>query len=239
MSVRIYHFFTALIGIGIVALSLFVFFHIQKIEVSGNEYTDSNSITELITEDPYGTNTLYVCGKYMLGKGKSLPHLDSIKVSIGKPWVLKVHVKEKTVSGYIENENGIFYFDGEGMVVLKSNTHTIDVPLIEGVEIGELNLYESLKTEEKEVFKELLEATRLLQTQEIHADKVVYKNNSIYVYYGAVYVNLGTKVSEDQILQLPPIIEKLEGQEGTLHMEDYQRGNHTITFKKGEIPPDS
>ncbi|MEI3209887.1 MAG: hypothetical protein V8S14_02350 [Lachnospiraceae bacterium] len=37
---------------------------------------------------------------------------------------------------------------------------------------------------------------------------------------------------QEKIAQIPPIIEKLGGQEGTLHLENYADGQETITFEK-------
>ena len=72
--------------------------------------------------------------------------------------------------------------------------------------------------------------------QEISADRIVCRGDEIYLDIGKIYVNLGNQVSSDQIAQIPPILEKLGGQEGTLHLENYSESSDTITFDIGEIP---
>ena len=67
-------------------------------------------------------------------------------------------------------------------------------------------------------------------------DWIVCKGDEIYLYIGKVYVNLGNKVSSSQVAQVPPILEKLGDQEGTLHLENYSESSGTITFDIGEIP---
>ena len=44
------------------------------------------------------------------------------------------------------------------------------------------------------------------------------------------------EVTVEKIAQIKPILEKLEEQEGTLHLENYSAGNETITFAIGEFP---
>ena len=81
----------------------------------------------------YSINTLYILAKYAVGKGESLPCLDSIKVSLKAPWALKVKVEEKPIVGYVENEDHYAYFDQEGMVVSESTALIEGLPCIEGI----------------------------------------------------------------------------------------------------------
>ena len=110
------------------------------------------------------------------------------------------------------------------------------LPCIEGVSMKDIKLYSRLETDDSKIFEEILETSQEAVKQKISADRIVCRGDEIYLDIGKIYVNLGNQVSSDQIAQIPPILEKLGGQEGTLHLENYSESSDTITFDIGEIP---
>lgn len=235
-SHRLYAFVVLLLAAAILVLSVLVLFYVQQIKVEGNEYCTDQQIVDTVRSDKYSINTLYIAGKYAIGKGKSLPCLESIHVSLSAPWTLKVTVREKPIVGYLENKDNYAYFDKEGMVVSMSPTLIEGLPCIEGVSMKDIKLYSRLETDDSKIFEEILETSQEAVKQKISADRIVCRGDEIYLDIGKVYVNLGNQVSSDQIAQIPPILEKLGGQEGTLHLENYSESSDTITFDIGEIP---
>lgn len=235
-SHRLYAFVVLLLAAAILVLSVLVLFYVQQIKVEGNEYCTDQQIVDTVRSDKYSINTLYIAGKYAIGKGKSLPCLESIHVSLSAPWTLKVTVREKPIVGYLENKDNYAYFDKEGMVVSMSPTLIEGLPCIEGVNMKDIKLYSRLETDDSKIFEEILETSQEAVKQKISADRIVCRGDEIYLDIGKIYVNLGNQVSSDQIAQIPPILEKLGGQEGTLHLENYSESSDTITFDIGEIP---
>ncbi len=235
-SHRLYAFVVLLLAAAILVLSVLVLFYVQQIKVEGNEYCTDQQIVDTVRSDKYSINTLYIAGKYAIGKGKSLPCLESIHVSLSAPWTLKVTVREKPIVGYLENKDNYAYFDKEGMVVSLSPTLIEGLPCIEGVSMKDIKLYSRLETDDSKIFEEILETSQEAVKQKISADRIVCRGDEIYLDIGKIYVNLGNQVSSDQIAQIPPILEKLGGQEGTLHLENYSESSDTITFDIGEIP---
>ena len=235
-SHRLYAFVVLLLAAAILVLSVLVLFYVQQIKVEGNEYCTDQQIVDTVRSDKYSINTLYIAGKYAIGKGKSLPCLESIHVSLSAPWTLKVTVREKPIVGYLENKDNYAYFDKEGMVVSMSPTLIEGLPCIEGVSMKDIKLYSRLETDDSKIFEEILETSQEAVKQEISADRIVCRGDEIYLDIGKIYVNLGNQVSSDQIAQIPPILEKLGGQEGTLHLENYSESSDTTTFDIGEIP---
>lgn len=235
-SHRLYAFVVLLLAAAILVLSVLVLFYVQQIKVEGNEYCTDQQIVDAVRSDKYSINTLYIAGKYAIGKGKSLPCLESIHVSLSAPWTLKVTVREKPIVGYLENKDNYAYFDKEGMVVSMSPTLIEGLPCIEGVSMKDIKLYSRLETDDSKIFEEILETSQEAVKQKISADRIVCRGDEIYLDIGKIYVNLGNQVSSDQIAQIPPILEKLGGQEGTLHLENYSESSDTITFDIGEIP---
>ena len=235
-SHRLYAFVVLLLAAAILVLSVLVLFYVQQIKVEGNEYCTDQQIVDTVRSDKYSINTLYIAGKYAIGKGKSLPCLESIHVSLSAPWTLKVTVRGKPIVGYLENKDNYAYFDKEGMVVSMSPTLIEGLPCIEGVSMKDIKLYSRLETDDSKIFEEILETSQEAVKQKISADRIVCRGDEIYLDIGKIYVNLGNQVSSDQIAQIPPILEKLGGQEGTLHLENYSESSDTITFDIGEIP---
>ena len=70
-------------------------FYIQEVEVSGNEYCDSQEIVECVQNDKLSKNSLYVLAKYSLGQGKKPECLDTLKVSMQKSMDTKNYRKRK------------------------------------------------------------------------------------------------------------------------------------------------
>ena len=121
----------------------------------------------------------------------------------------------------------------EGLVVDKSAVKKM-VPLVEGITLTSSGEYKVLECADTKLFSEVLDACRELQNYNLSVDKITCRNDRIYLRIANVKVNLGESISAEKIAQIPPIIEKLGGQEGTLHLENYADGQETITFEKAK-----
>ncbi len=228
---RVYAFFLILFAILILALSMFLLFHIQSIEVEGNEYCSSETIIDSVQNDKLSSNSLYIFLKYKFGKGDKLPCMESMEIKMVKPWSVKVIVKEKQIVGYVtDSDGGNYFFDRQGFVVLKSETLMEGIPLVEGIDIDQKELYQKLKNESSKIYEEILETSQEMRKYDLSVDKIVCRADRIYVYIGNVCVNLGSHVSAQKIAQIPNIMEKLEEKKGTLHLENFSDGKGTITF---------
>ncbi len=233
---RLYALLVIILGLAIIVLAVLLLFHVQKVEIEGNEYCTDGEILEAVQNDRFSGNSLYVIGKYLLGRGESPPCLDSITVGLKTPWTLRVTVKEKVIVGYMYDGQEYAYFDKEGLVVKKAAVYIEGVPCVEGIEVKEINLYKPLESENSQIFEEILEASDELKKDDLSTSKIVCQDSRIYLYIGKVCVSLGNHVTLEKIDQIAPILEKLEGKEGTLHLENYSEGKETITFDVGEFP---
>ena len=64
--------------------------------------------------------------------------------------------------------------------------------------------------------------------------KIVCEGDEICLDIGKIRVCLGKNVSAEQMAQVPPILEKLGGREGILHLENYSEMRGTITFEAAD-----
>ena len=114
---RVYAFFVLLFAFLILVLGIFILFHVQKVEVKGNDYCSTEEIVKSVQNDKYSVNGLYVLAKYKLGYGKQPDCFESIKVSLKNPWTLKITVQEKERIGYVMDSDGkYYYFDSDGVL---------------------------------------------------------------------------------------------------------------------------
>lgn len=232
---RLYALVVIILGIAIIVLSILVFFYVQKIEVVGNEYTSDAEIMEVLQDDPAGVNTLYICGKYLLKKYDMPGSLSSTKISLTAPWALKVTVEEKPIVGYVYDDDGYVYFDKEGLVVCKGRDVVAEVPQLEGIEVTKATLYKTVKCSDEKLFKAALSLMEEIKTYELAPDRIVCQDGELYLYFGEVCVALGNTISTEKVAQIKPIVAKLEGQSGVLHLEFYENESSTVTFNKGEV----
>lgn len=233
-SHKIYAFFVLFLGCVIIIVAVFLLFYVQKITVKGNEYTTEQEIIEAVRNDRYSVNTLYILGKYALGKGEVPPCLQRMKVRMEAPWSLRVTVEEKPIAGYIQNGEKYAYFDKEGLIVFESAALIEGLPYIEGIDVGEIKLYQRLKSDDTRIFEQILEASKEAAKYELSSAKIVCEGDEICLDIGKIRVCLGKNVSAEQMAQVPPILEKLGEREGILHLENYSEMRGTITFEAAE-----
>lgn len=233
---KLYAFTVLTLGIAIIVLSIIVFFYVQKIEITGNEYTKDAEIVAVIQEDPAAVNSLYVLGKYKLNKYEMPGSLESAKISLSAPWALKVTVKERPIVGFIYDDDGYVYFDKDGLVVCKGREVIEGVPQLEGIEVKKAKLYKPVNCGEKELFESALKLMNEVKLCELTPDRIVCENGELYLYFAEVCVAIGNTVSTEKIAQIKPIVAELEGQIGTLHLEFYENESSTVTFIQGELP---
>ena len=232
----IYVVVVVVLGIAIVVMSTLLLFYVQKIEVSGNKYSQSQDVIDMVQEDKYSFNSLYLLWKYDHTDYKHPANIESMKAHLKNPWTVTVKVKEKAIIGYVHSDGQYTYFDKDGTVVLKGTELLEGYPGVEGLETKDAELYDTIKSSDKDLFASILEVTELTQKFKLTPDRIVSADDGIHLYFQEICVSLGKNMTNDKIAQVTPILEKLAGQSGTLHLEHYESSEDTITFDIGELP---
>ena len=230
-----YALIVLILAAAIIILGTVLLFYIQEVEVSGNEYCDSQEIVECVQNDKLSKNSLYVLAKYSLGQGKKPKCLDTLKVSMKNPWTLKITVKEKTRVGCVKSGKKYSYFDQTKLVVNETEVKDSKIPVVSGLKIKKNKLYSQIKTTNQTKFSEIVEACGESQRYGIYPEKIYVKDQQIYMDFGNVRACLGNQVSAEQIAQIRPILKKLGDKTGILHLESYSENNTTITFEMEDI----
>lgn len=214
-----------------ITLALLLLTHVQRIEVSGTQVSDEREITEWIQEDALTVNSLYTLLKFQKGDYKLPVYLKDIKVGLSAPWALKVEVVEKEKIGCIIANEGYVYFDEEGLVMQQGLELLEGIPVIEGLQVRNVKQFEKLQVDNEKVFSYIENITKAIEKHQLSPERLVWEGDSINLYFGEVCVQLGKTDFEEKLIQLPPILEKLEGQKGVLRMEYYNETSNSISFE--------
>ncbi|MBQ7065340.1 MAG: FtsQ-type POTRA domain-containing protein [Lachnospiraceae bacterium] len=219
----------------IIAVFLFISnnYRVTEVTVTGNEHYSEDEIKEMILKDGLTGNSLFLALKYRNKEISGVPFIESMSVEVVSPHSIQITVYEKALAGCVEYLGNYMYFDREGIVVESSLKTTKGIPVVTGLSYGYIMLYEKLPVENEEIFKEILSITQLLEKYQIKADKIHFdKERNMTLYFGEVRAALGTEENIDQkIMQLGHIIPELEGKSGVLHMEEYNEGTKSVSFK--------
>lgn len=222
----------------VVILAIYFGCEIKKVNITGNDLYEESKIKDVVLNDTYSWNSVYVFLKYRFQSTKELPFIDTMEVSIQSPNEITINVYEKDMVGYlyVDATGQYAYFDRDGIVQELSTNKLDKVCLVEGLNTSKVEIYNKLETDKSEVFKNLLTLELTLDKYELKPGKITVSDENYYLLsYGDVLVNFGAaKQLNDKILRLVEIMPQLTDQKGTLHLEEWTSSSSTITFEKSE-----
>lgn len=214
-----------------ITLATWLLTYVQSIHVVGNVNSGKQEIIDWVKEDPMTVNSLYTLWKFKSGAYKLPVYLEDVEVSLKAPWKVQVDVKEKQVIGCVLDGKACVYFDSEGLVLKKATQYEEGIPLIEGIQVEQTGLFEYLKVDNEKVFSYIVNITDGIGKNELSPDRIVWEDDSMNLYFETICVKLGKSSFEDKLIQLPPLLENLEGKTGILDLEHYTKGS-TISFEE-------
>ena len=235
-----------LILILLIAAGVFIVmnvFTVENVVVEGNEVYSSTQIENMVLNDEYSWNSLYVDLKYRFVDIGEVPFVDTMEVSLDNPHTVHIKVYEKGMLGYlyINSIGQNAYFDKDGFVV-ETSTEVIDgVPKITGISCEEVVLYEKLQLENSDILRDLLNLTQTLKKYNLLPDEIQYDSNMEPVlYYGTIQVKIGSEDNLSQkVVRLSIILPQLDGLSGTLHLETWTPETTDIIWDRAEEQPDT
>lgn len=230
-----------LILILLIAAGVFIVmnvFTVENVVVEENELYSSTQIENMVLNDEYSWNSLYVDLKYRFVDIGEVPFVDTMEVSLDNPHTVHIKVYEKGMLGYlyINSIGQNAYFDKDGFVV-ETSTEVIDgVPKITGISCEEVVLYEKLQLENSDILRDLLNLTQTLKKYNLLPDEIQYDSNMEPVlYYGTIQVKIGSEDNLSQkVVRLSIILPQLDGLSGTLHLETWTPETTDIIWDRAE-----
>lgn len=216
-----------------ISLAIWLLTYVQHVRVKGNVNSEKSEVVEWVTEDPMTINSLYAYWKFKTGAYKLPVFLEDVDVRLTAPWKVEVSVQEKEIIGCVLHEEMYVYFDAEGLVLKEEFEFADDVPLIEGLEVESAGRFAHLTVKNEKVFTYIVNLTKEIEKKELQPNRIIWTEDSMDLYFGDICVKLGKNNYEVKLAEIPPILEKLEGKKGVLHMEYYEKGS-TISFKENK-----
>ena len=211
-------------------------FTVENVVVEGNELYSSEQIEQLVLNDEYSWNSLYVLLKYRIRDTGKVPFVDTMEVTLDDPHTVHVLVDEKGILGcfYIDAIGQYAYFDKDGFVVETSSDEIEDVPKITGVTCDEVVLYEKLPLDQPDVLNNLLSLTQILKKYDLLPQEIHYDSSlkPTLTYYG-IQVSIGSDdYLSQKIVRLSAILPQLAGMYGTLHLDTWTPDTTDIVFDR-------
>ena len=231
---------TSLLGVIIVLIAIFLFVYfgceIEKVTIKGNKLNEDAAIKNVLLDDEYSWNSVYVFLKYRLKKPETLPFIDSMEVSLTGPRSIEIRVYEKNMIGYlyVDSTGQYAYIDKDGIVEEVSTRVVEGIPEIKGLNVSEPVLFKVLPTDNNKVFKNLLALTLALSKYELMPKSISIVNvNSFSLQYDKITVLFGNAIKlNEKVARLQEILPKLDKMKGTLHLETWSNDESDIIFEK-------
>lgn len=211
---------------------LFTEFHIEKIEISGNDHYTEEEIKNIVISNQYVDNTLLLWMKNKISPIRNIPFIDTIDISYIDKNTINIEIYEKALAGCIAYMGEYIYFDQEGYVLESSPEKFEDVPRVLGLKFDGFVLHEKLPIDNEKNFKLILDITQMIKKYELNIDKIRFNvSGELVLYKDKITILMGQDINmEEKLAVLPNILKEAEGLAGTLHMEDYSKTNTMAPF---------
>lgn len=235
--VRFFRFVAVLFTLALIAggVCLYIIntYTINTVYVEGNVHYSNEQIKNMVMKGKLSNNSLYLSFAYKNREMEAVPFIEKMSVTVLSADTVKITVYEKALAGYVEFLDQFVYFDKDGTVVECSDVKTPGVPEVVGLSFDYVILGEKLPCEDMSIFTSVLKLSQLLNKYGVEGDKMYFKSNGEMVLYcGNITVNLGNDDNIDiKIMNLPSILENLEGRTGTLRMENYNESTKKTSFE--------
>lgn len=209
-------------------------FIIEKIDIKGNSYYSNEEIEEIILNE--NNNSIFIFLKYSLTKNE-YPFIEDINIKIKSPKYIEVNVKEKNIIGYTNYMGMNLYFDNDG-ILLESSYHNINsIPYIEGISFNYIELNKEIEVKNSRLFNVLNLLMQSLKKYNLSPNRILVENNckKISIYFDGIKINIGNGDNmDDKANRIKDILPELEGEKGTLYMENYTNESVSISFIKNK-----
>lgn len=217
----------------ITVLCLLEIYKVKTVYVEGNVHYSSSEIRDMVMVGDLGDNSIYLSLKYKNKTIEDVPFISAMNVEIVSPDTIKITVYEKSLAGCVEHLGEYVYFDRDGMVVECSPNMTEGVPIVSGLSFDSVVLYEPLPVANDGIFETILTLSQLYEKYEMKADLIQFTTGgNIVVHTGGIKAAMGKGENiDDKVMTLASIMPDLEGQSGTVKLENYTKDSKNVIFK--------
>ena len=237
--VRVILALAILVALGVVIV--WKVFTVEEVRVEGNQLHSAKSVQNAILSDKYSWNSLYVLLSYrLLDHEEEFPYADSVTVSLSDPHTVVVQVDEKDMVAYFYDSTTKKYvgFSETGEVLLLANKAPEDYTRVTGLKPEKaVKLYKKMSLEDDSILAYIKSVLMVLSNYDIPPEVIYVQNgNNLLLSYGDIQVNLGDSYYlNEKIVRMQQLLQKVEGQKGTLHLETWTESTTDIYFRLNEL----
>ena len=235
-----FYFLNILLGIiilGIVSVvGIAIFCSVHKVSVEGSTIYTEEEIKQFVMDGKYPNNSVYVFLNNKIKPKKDIPFVDKVTVKLTGYDKLSIKVNEKDCVGHIPLEKGGFaYFDEEVKVVEVSEQLIERTIGVSGVSLKKAEVGEKVALK-KEQLNFMVQLLKSMQKYELAISGLTFDEvGNATVSYENMLISVGkADFLEEKMMRLSYILPQLEGQAGTLHLENWSKDNTDIVFRKAE-----
>lgn len=220
-----------IIGLGII---IFMSSNLVTIEVKDTEHYTKEELQQYFVKNIFESNTFILYYKLTYGEPIDIPFVQKYDVQFVDRHTIAIDVYEKPIVGCIGYMNEYVYFDKDGKVLEVSEEKLEGVPLITGVHISEMKLYDKLVVDNNQVFKKIMALSQLINRYKLSIDKVTFDSSlNVTLVAKDVRVLLGNRKTYDEpISELTQMLPKLKNRKGELDMIDFELGQKQTIFRE-------
>ncbi|KIR02103.1 Cell division protein FtsQ [Lachnospiraceae bacterium TWA4] len=144
---------------------------------------------------------------------------------------------EKNIIGYLKYMGSKMYFDRDGVIVESSNRVLSGIPKVEGIRFKKVILHKAIETEQKSVFQAILTLVQICSKYQMDVKTISYDDkNSFSIELEKITVVLGEdELLESKVSELQDILPELEGEEGTLYLDNYGVTGKGYKFARKQV----
>ena len=237
--IRVLLALVVLVALGVVIV--WKVFTVEEVRVEGNQLHTAKSIQSTVLSDKHSWNSLYVLLSYrLLDHSKEFPYADSVTVSLSDPHTVVVNVDEKDMVAYFYDTTTKKYvgFSDGGEVLYLANKAPEGYTRVTGLKPEKkIKLYEDMELEDDTILAYIKSVLMVLSNYDMPPEVICIQNsNSLLLSYGDIQVNLGDSYYlNEKIVRMQQLLQKVEGQTGTLHLETWTESTTDIYFRLDEL----
>lgn len=214
-------------------------FNIQKINVSGNEQVNADTIISL-SELQKNQNIFKFSTEKTKEKIKSNPYIENVTIKRRIPDKIEIVVEERKEQFNVEFLNGYAYIDNQGYI-LKISEQKADFPTIKGISTGQEQIAEGNRLNEEDLSKleTVIQIMNISKEYEIYTKitsvDIIDVNNFILKMEDekkTIYLGNSSNLNS-KILYIPSILDNNKGKEGTIYLNGDINNGFNPRFREG------
>jgi cell division protein FtsQ len=230
-------FYAALLVVFCFCIFFFVFFKVNTVVVMDSRYYSEEEIKAMVLKGPFAYNSVLApifCsgsgnGEAAFVEGFTVTHLSRNSICIT--------VDEDIPVGCIRYLDSYIYFDRNGVFIDSVMERDENIPFYSGIVLDYVLAGEELPIRKKNLLDSAVILAEIFQKNDSLPDYITMDNSgNLSMQYGDIVVQLGQpEYLEDKMARVLAILPKLEGETGTLHLENVNGNVKTVTFELDDV----